>query len=133
MLLLDCRTERKLTQIVSKVTYERIFSHLRALPSEVQHLVVLLGVPIAYPRMVMIENMLTSKFNPITLLGRHGVPGFSGLVNKCVIRLMCQSERKLTHLCRFNKDAELGDDLNDHWTAAPHKVRSLPISRILTI
>jgi hypothetical protein len=82
MLLLDCRTERKLTQIVSPYTYERVFAKCRELPSEVQHLVVLLGVPIAYPRMVFIENVLTSKFNPITLLGRHGVPGFSGLVNK---------------------------------------------------
>lgn len=84
MLLLDCRTERKLNQIVSKYTYERVFAALRQLPSEVEHLVVLLGVPIAYPRMVFIEGFLTSKFNPITALGRKGVPGFSGLVNKCV-------------------------------------------------
>lgn len=103
MLLLDCRTERRLDQIVSKYTYEKVFSQLRQLPSQVQHLVVLLGVPIAYPRMVMIEGLLTSKYNPITMLGRKGVPGFSGLINK------------------FNKDAELGDDLNDHWTATPHK------------
>lgn len=82
MLLLDCRTERKLTQIVSKYTYERVFAALRQLPSQVEHLVVLLGVPIAYPRMVFIEGLLTSKFNPITALGRKGVPGFSGLVNK---------------------------------------------------
>lgn len=82
MLLLDCRTERKLNQIVSKQTYDIVFAKLRSMPSEVQHLVVLLGVPIAYPRMVFIEGMLTSKFNPITMLGRKGVPGFSGLVNK---------------------------------------------------
>lgn len=82
MLLLDCRTERKLNQIVSKYTYEKVFAQLRQLPSQVQHLVVLLGVPIAYPRMVMIEGILTSKLNPITFLGRKGVPGFSGLVNK---------------------------------------------------
>merc|ERR1712093_733537 len=47
MLLLDCRTERKKSRVVSEVTYERVFAACRALPSSVDHLVVLLGVPIA--------------------------------------------------------------------------------------
>lgn len=85
MLLLDCRTERKKTQVISELTYERVFAACRTLPSSVNHLVVLLGVPIAYPRMVFAEAMLDSKFNPLTLLGKSGVAGFTGMVNKCVV------------------------------------------------
>jgi hypothetical protein len=44
MLLLDCRTERKKTQCVSPVTYERVFAAIRALPSRVKHFILLLGV-----------------------------------------------------------------------------------------
>lgn len=44
MLLLDCRTERKKTQVVSKETYEKVFAAMRAMPSSVTHLILLLGV-----------------------------------------------------------------------------------------
>jgi len=104
MLLLDCRTERKKTQCVSPVTYERVFAAIRALPSRVKHFILLLGVPIAYPRMVFAEAILSSKLNPMVLLGKSGLAGLAGMVNK------------------FNHDAELLDDLNDHWTAKTHKV-----------
>jgi hypothetical protein len=48
------------------------------------------GIPIAYPRMVFLENALSSKFSPVVALGKLGIEGF---VN------------------RFNGDAELLDDL----------------------
>ena len=51
------------------------------------------GIPIAYPRMVFLENWLESKLNPLTALGKTGTLGLSGFVNK------------------FNSDAELLDDL----------------------
>lgn len=91
ILLLDCRAERKKDQICSPTTYERVFAALRTLPSTVTHLVMLLGVPIAYPRMGLGEKLLESKFNPMTLLGKAGV--LPGSVNK------------------FNSEAELLDDL----------------------
>ena len=53
----------------------------------------LLGIPIAYPRMVFLETALESKLNPLVALGRAGSMGLSGFVNK------------------FNADAELLDDL----------------------
>lgn len=59
----------------------------------VEHLVVQLGIPIAYPRMVFLETALESKFNPLVALGRNGSLGLSGFVNK------------------FNAEAELLDDL----------------------
>lgn len=50
-----------------------------------------------------IETILGGKFSPLALLGKTKALGMGGLVNS------------------FNKEAELLDDLNDHWT-----VRSLP-------
>lgn len=48
MLLVDCRAERKVDQIVTKKSYERIFKRVREdVPEGVEHLVILLGVPLA--------------------------------------------------------------------------------------
>ncbi|RDB24282.1 hypothetical protein Hypma_008733 [Hypsizygus marmoreus] len=103
ILLLDCRAERKKDQVCSPLQYQKVFHRLKQLPPNVEHLVVQLGIPIAYPRMVFLETALESKFNPLVALGRTGTMGLSGFVNK------------------FNAEAELLDDLNDHWTARSHK------------
>ncbi|KIM80802.1 hypothetical protein PILCRDRAFT_822082 [Piloderma croceum F 1598] len=103
ILLLDCRAERKKDQVCSAEEYQKVFARLEGLPQHVEHLVVLVGIPIAYPRMVLLETALESKFNPLLVLGRAGSLGLGGLVNK------------------FNDDAELLDDLSDHWTAKSHK------------
>ncbi|KAF9036679.1 hypothetical protein BJ165DRAFT_1394689 [Panaeolus papilionaceus] len=103
MLMLDCRAERKKDQVCSREQYQHVFDRLNGLPMGVEHLVVQLGIPIAYPRMVFLETALESKFNPLVALGRNGSLGLSGFVNK------------------FNAEAELLDDLNDHWTARNHK------------
>ncbi|KDR81789.1 hypothetical protein GALMADRAFT_239986 [Galerina marginata CBS 339.88] len=103
MLMLDCRAERKKDQVCSPGQYRHIFDRLNSLPAGVEHLIVQLGIPIAYPRMVFLETALDSKFNPLVALGKSGSLGLSGFVNK------------------FNAEAELLDDLNDHWTARSHK------------
>ncbi|KAF8911126.1 hypothetical protein CPB84DRAFT_1672473 [Gymnopilus junonius] len=103
MLLLDCRAERRKDQVCSQPQYQHVFDRLNNLPAGVEHLIVQLGIPIAYPRMVFLETALESRFNPLVALGRNGSLGLSGFVNK------------------FNADAELLDDLNDHWTARSHK------------
>ncbi|KAI0003344.1 hypothetical protein BJV74DRAFT_876259 [Russula compacta] len=102
ILMLDCRAERKLGQVCSEEEYTRVFKRLNALPPGVEHLIIQLGIPIAYPRMSFLETMLSSKFNPLVTLGRTGSLGLKGFVNK------------------FNGDAELLDDLNDHWTSKHH-------------
>lgn len=56
-------------------------------------LTLVLGIPIAYPRLVFLEKALESNFNPLVALGRTGTMGLSGFVNK------------------FNQEAELLDDL----------------------
>lgn len=103
MLMLDCRAERKKIRICSEQQYRKVFERLQTIPPGVEHLIIQLGVPIAYPRMVFLEAALESKFNPLVAMGKAGSLGLSGFVNK------------------FNADAELLDDLNDHWCAKTHK------------
>lgn len=75
---LDCRTERMVRVIfnllsyvmvnealvqrdlvLSKKSYDRVFDRLQkeVVRGETRHLIVLLGVPIAYPRLVWLENL----------------------------------------------------------------------------
>ncbi|KAF2088170.1 hypothetical protein K490DRAFT_40142 [Saccharata proteae CBS 121410] len=101
---LDCRTERMRDSILSEETYYNIFNRCRKeiVKGETKHLIVLLGVPIAYPRLNFLENVLTSRvMDPIKALGRTGMLG--GFVNK------------------FDGGVEILDDLDDHWTAKHHK------------
>ncbi|CDU22088.1 uncharacterized protein SPSC_00718 [Sporisorium scitamineum] len=100
ILLADCRSERKIDQICSKATYQRLFDAVRKLPPGVEHLIVLLGVPLAYPRMVFLERTLSSSMNPLIMLAKGLSPGF---------------------INNFNGQVELLDDLGDHWCAGPHK------------
>ena len=65
-------------------------------------MIVLLGVPIAYPRLVWLENLLTSRvMDPVKAIGRTGLLG--------------------NFLNKFDGGVEILDDLDDHWTARNHK------------
>ncbi|KAL3425422.1 hypothetical protein PVAG01_02213 [Phlyctema vagabunda] len=102
---LDCRTERMRDEVVSHESYDKIFARLEKdiIKGVTKHLIVLLGVPIAYPRTVWLENILTSRmFEPVKALGRAGILG-KGLLNN------------------FDGGVEVLDDLDDHWTAKNHK------------
>lgn len=103
---LDCRTERMRDEILCQETYDVVFDRMRheidESDGDVKHLIVLLGVPIAYPRLNFLENILTSRvMDPIKAIGRTGMLG--GFVNK------------------FDGGVEILDDLDDHWTAKHHK------------
>jgi hypothetical protein len=56
---LDCRTERMNDEVVSAETYHKIFDRLEKeiIKGSTKHLIVMVGVPMAYPRMVWLENM----------------------------------------------------------------------------
>lgn len=98
---LDCRTERMRDEILSQESYDIIFDRCRReiIKGETKHLIVLLGVPIAYPRLNFLENILTSRImDPIKALSRTFG---SGLVNK------------------FDGGVEILDDLDDHWLVLP--------------
>ncbi|CAD0113151.1 unnamed protein product [Aureobasidium uvarum] len=101
---LDCRTERMRDEILSQESYDIVFNRCRSeiIKGETKHLIVLLGVPIAYPRLNFLENILTSRImDPIKAIGRTGILG--GFINK------------------FDGGVEILDDLDDHWTAKHHK------------
>lgn len=105
LLGLDCRTERRLTLIISDETYKAVFSRVeRELQASTpKHLLVMLGVPILYPRLVWLEWLLTlSVLKPVRKLAAAGVIS-KGLVNE------------------FDGSVEVLDDLNDHWCLKHHK------------
>src|SRR5690349_19064328 len=69
---LDCRTERQRDEILTEDSYDIIFDRLEdeIVKGETKHLIVLLGVPIAYPRLNFLENILTSRLmDPIKAMG----------------------------------------------------------------
>jgi len=103
ILLLDCRSERMKNQVCSLETYRIVFEACRErIRTGVFHLIVQLGIPIIYPRMVFAEKILEKPdrfvFKAIRKLGV--IPGFYN---------------------NFNADPELLDDMNDHWCAQSHK------------
>ncbi|KAF9349330.1 hypothetical protein BGX26_012362 [Mortierella sp. AD094] len=99
LLVLDARSERTKNVVCSDQTYELAFSKMyQDIPQGTRHLLVQLGVPIAYPRLVFAENLMGSVGS---VLGN--IAGAKNVVN------------------RLNGEPELLDDLNDHWTAKAHK------------
>lgn len=67
MLLLDCRVERKKTQVVSQQTYDQAFHKIRQLPPTVKHLVVLLGVVRTFLTALSIQIPKSSNFKFLNL------------------------------------------------------------------
>lgn len=113
---LDCRTERTLRNIISPESYDLIFKRIENELEKtnnksnrgndkprIDHLLVMLGVPISYPRLIWLEWLFSSRLlAPLKYLSKKGI-FLKGLVNE------------------FNGDVELLDDLNDHWCARYHK------------
>ena len=103
---IDARTERTRHIINYKETYDMIFERLDkefSANPELKHMILLLGVPIAYPRLIWLENILQSPLiAPIKFLNkRFGFAG--GFFNQ------------------FDGKVDLLDDLDDHYTARQHK------------
>lgn len=103
---LDCRTERTLEKVVNDKTYANMFKSIENLAAEnkdMKHLLVMLGVPILYPRLVWLEMVLDSPLlKPIKKLAQMGIIN-KGLINE------------------FDGSVEVLDDLNDHWCSKHHK------------
>ena len=104
---IDARTERTRRQVNYPETYELIFRRLRqefsSAKGQIKHLILLLGVPIAYPRLAWLENILRSPIiAPIKLLNkRFGLAG--------------------DFFNQFDGGVDLLDDLDDHYTCSAHK------------
>lgn len=104
---IDARTERTRHQVNYPATYDKLFKHvdaqIAASNGAIKHLVLLLGIPIAYPRLDWLENILKSPIiGPLRFLNkRFGIAG--GFFN------------------HFDGNVDLLDDLDDHYTARQHK------------
>ncbi|EOD44912.1 putative transcription factor btf3 protein [Neofusicoccum parvum UCRNP2] len=103
---IDARTERTRHQVNYPETYELIFNRVKKEFSEnreIKHLVLLLGVPIAYPRLQWLENVFQSPIiGPIRFMNkRFGLAG--------------------SFFNHFDGQVDLLDDLDDHYTARHHK------------
>ncbi|KAI1107613.1 hypothetical protein F4804DRAFT_105100 [Jackrogersella minutella] len=107
---IDARTERTRHQVNYEETYDLIFGRVRdelsaaaAMGLPFRHLILLLGIPIAYPRLTWLENVFSSPLiAPVKFLNRRF--GFGGGV--------------FNH---FDGSVDLLDDLDDHYTARTHK------------
>lgn len=104
---IDARTERTRRQVNYPETYDLIFERLRrefsTARGQIKHLILLLGIPIAYPRLAWLENILTSPIiAPIKFLNkRFGLAG--------------------SFFNHFDGNVDILDDLDDHYTARLHK------------
>ncbi|KAI2620870.1 hypothetical protein GGS21DRAFT_536332 [Xylaria nigripes] len=107
---IDARTERTRHQVNYPETYDRVFDRVQLelgaaglAGRPFKHLILLLGIPIAYPRLTWLENIFTSPvIAPIKFMNRRF--GFGGgLFN------------------HFDGSVDLLDDLDDHYTARTHK------------
>lgn len=111
LLALDARTERTRHVICPPETYDAVFARLEreltraAAGGEqpIKHILILLGVPIAYPRLVWLEMILRSPVVGVLkfLNKRFGVAG-----------------KLFNH---FDGEVDILDDLDDHWAARVHK------------
>ncbi|ETS86410.1 hypothetical protein PFICI_00238 [Pestalotiopsis fici W106-1] len=120
---IDARTERTRHQVNYPETYDLIFNRLRSELGAAQqsgnpykHMILLLGIPIAYPRLTWLENVFSSPLiAPMKFLNRRF--GFGGgLFN------------------HFDGSVDLLDDLDDHYTAKTHKKeRNSFVERLQTI
>ncbi|CAK7273943.1 hypothetical protein SEPCBS57363_005909 [Sporothrix epigloea] len=107
---LDARTERTRHQVNHPETYEQIFARLTAefraaaaVDEPIKHLILLLGIPIAYPRLTWLENVFASPLlGPVKFMNRRF--GFGG-----------------SFFNSFDGSVDLLDDLDDHYTARTHK------------
>ncbi|KAE8350494.1 hypothetical protein BDV28DRAFT_37319 [Aspergillus coremiiformis] len=96
LLGLDCRTERMNDEILSEQTCDLIWDrcHREIVRGETKHLLLLLSIPLAYPRVAMVKNLLNSRKS----LGKAGL--FGGFMNKSGSKI---------------------EIFDDHWTAKHHK------------
>jgi len=113
---IDARTERTRHQINYPETYKLLFDRLEkefTANPDLKHLILLLGVPIAYPRLAWLENILQSPLiAPIKFLNkRFGLAG--GFFNQ------------------FDGKVDLLDDLDDHYTARQHKTERRELIQML--
>ncbi|KAF2645990.1 Aso-1 [Massarina eburnea CBS 473.64] len=126
----DCRSERNPHQVMAGPTYQGIFPKIATLPPSVQHCIMMIPVPIIYPRLESVEHLansmatgkkaVTGTFN---MLGKvtssvAGVVGAKSVVGdgfNSVKKAIGKSGLMSGVLSPFG-DIDLLDELRDQWT-----------------
>ncbi|KAL9109289.1 MAG: hypothetical protein Q9227_006044 [Pyrenula ochraceoflavens] len=126
----DCRSERNPHQVMAGPTYQGIFPKIAMLPSSVQHCLLMIPVPVIYPRLEAAESIahtvatgkkaVTGAYN---LMGKvtssvAGVVGAKGAVGSgfdSVKRAVGKSGLMGGILSPFG-DIDVLDELRDQWT-----------------
>ena len=126
----DTRSERNPHQVMAGPTYQGLFPKIAMLPPSVQHCIMMLAVPVVYPRMEAAESLtstiatgkraVTGTYN---LLGKvtssvAGVVGAKGAVGsgfESVKRAVGKSGLMGGILSPFG-DIDVLDELKDQWT-----------------
>ncbi|KAJ3299828.1 hypothetical protein HK104_006762 [Borealophlyctis nickersoniae] len=133
----DTRTERSKHCIVSPASYEAMFASLQSLPPSVKHLNVLLGVPIVYPRISLMDGALQGLSDSARpgQAGPGGAPAkkdtfFGKLMNTTmsvgggqarILDVVMQKTGVWSAVMSPFGEPELLDDLVDHWTNPHHE------------
>ncbi|KAK6334087.1 hypothetical protein TWF696_002589 [Orbilia brochopaga] len=126
----DTRSERNPHQVMAGPTYQGLFPRIATLPSSVQHVLLMLSVPIIFPRMDMAESvantMQTGKkavnglFNMTGKVagGVAGIVGAKGLVGEGFnsVKKAVGKTGMLSNVVSIFGEVDLLDDLRDHWT-----------------
>ncbi|KAF3937621.1 hypothetical protein ABW19_dt0205729 [Dactylella cylindrospora] len=126
----DTRSERNPHQVMAGPTYQGLFPRIATLPSSVQHVLLILSVPIIFPRLDMAESvantMQTGKkavnglFNMTGKVagGVAGIVGAKGLVGEGFnsVKRAVGKTGMLSNVVSIFGEVDLLDDLRDHWT-----------------
>ncbi|KAF3904062.1 hypothetical protein ABW20_dc0107092 [Dactylellina cionopaga] len=126
----DTRSERNPHQVMAGPTYQGLFPRIATLPSSVQHVLLMLAVPIIFPRLDMAESvantMQTGKkavnglFNMTGKVagGVAGIVGAKGLVGEGFnsVKRAVGKTGMLSNVVSIFGEVDLLDDLRDHWT-----------------
>ncbi|KAK9474736.1 uncharacterized protein V1510DRAFT_372689 [Dipodascopsis tothii] len=132
----DTRAERVKKAIVAKPTYEEIFARMAALPPSVKQVVIMLAVPITYPRLTTVENILAGVQTTKRVINGawnrigKGVSKVAGVISsdaekateagfKSVKKAFGKSGMMSSLVSEFG-EVDLLDDLSDHWTHENH-------------
>ena len=127
---IDCRSERNPQQVMAGPTYQGIFPRIATLPPSVQHCILMISVPVIYPRLDTAESVVNT-----VATGKKAVTGTYNLLGKVVgsaagivggrevVGSGFQSVKKafgksglMSSVVSVFGEVDLLDDLRDHWT-----------------
>ncbi|KAK7205388.1 hypothetical protein BZA70DRAFT_155625 [Myxozyma melibiosi] len=141
----DTRAERHQKSIIGEQTHQELFRRLEALPPTIKHVVVMLAVPIVYPRLTMVENVLSgvkqtkraingawnilgkgaTKVASVVGAEKSTKSGFEG------VKKAFGKSGMMSSLVSGFGEIDLLDDLADHWTHENHALERTFFARNL--